>query len=165
MAQFGAIYISFDERATERVEEFSEITKQKGFLFTVRYHHEKPWIQLYIEEPENTAYHAQEISGIFPDKRVVGLATYTVSDSTIFCEFKGGAVIRLLQSGFEQERVWEKIEGDSQPWESEILGDREMKIGSPGMMSYDIQKIGNLFDMPGFGAPQHGEAWTKEIRN
>jgi hypothetical protein len=51
MAQFGAIYVSFDDGSTEKVERLAETIKQKGFLFTVRYHHAKPWIQLYVEEP------------------------------------------------------------------------------------------------------------------
>ncbi|MGK7873601.1 MAG: hypothetical protein AB4426_09910 [Xenococcaceae cyanobacterium] len=165
MAQFGAIYVSFAQGAVEKVEELSETLKQKGYLFTVRYHHDLPWIQLYVEEPENTPYYAQDISKIFPDRRVIGLAAYTVSDSVIFCEFKDGTVIRWLQSGFGQERQWDKIEGDRQPWESEILGDMKIEIGSPGLMSYHIHKIGELFDLPGFGVPKQGEAWSKEIRN
>ncbi len=165
MSQFGAIYISFEERAIKRVEEVSETIKQKGFLFTVRFYHEKPWIQLHVEEPENVSYYAQEVSKIFPDRRVVGLAAYTVTDSTIFCEFQAGEVLRLLQSGFQQEQLWEKIEGNSQSWESEILAGRIMKLDSPGMTSYDIQKIGMLFELPGFGVPKHGEAWSKEIYN
>ena len=165
MARFGAIYLSFEEGSLKKVEELSETLKQKGYLFTVRYHHKLPWIQLYIEEPENTTYYAQEVSKFFPDRQVIGLAAYTVSDSVIFCEFQDGKVIRSLQSGFEQERQWDKIEGATQPWESEIFGDLKMEIGTPGMMSYHIQKIGELFEMPGFGVPKPGEAWTKEIVN
>ncbi len=41
MAQFGAIYLSFEERTIEEVEAISETLKQKGFLFTVRDHQEK----------------------------------------------------------------------------------------------------------------------------
>ena len=114
---------------------------------------------------ENVSYYAQEVSRIFPERRVIGLAAYTVSDSVIFCEFKGGDVIRLLQSGFQQERKWEKIEGEPQPWEDEILKENSFEIGGPGMMSFDIQQIGQYFDMPGFGVPGAGEAWTKEIWN
>lgn len=165
MAQFGAIYLSFDERLVEKVEEFSETLKQKGYLFTVRYHHQQPWIQLYVEEPENASYYAQKVSKIFPDRQVIGLAAYTVSDSVIFCEFKNGTVVRTLQSGFEQERQWDKIEGETQPWESEILGDMKLEVGTTGMMSYHIQKIGEWLEMPGFGVPQPGEAWSKEIVN
>ncbi|MDJ0801097.1 MAG: hypothetical protein QNJ51_30540 [Calothrix sp. MO_167.B12] len=165
MAQFGAIYLSFHKGLLEKVKEISQIIKQEGYLFTVRYHHEAPWIQLYVEEPENVSNYSQKVSQIFPDKRVIGLAAYTVSDSVTFCEFKGGKVVRLLESGFQQERQWEKIEGDTQPWESEILGDMKIEIGSPGMVSYHIQKIGNLFALPGFGVPKSGEAWTQEIYN
>ncbi len=165
MAQFGAIYLSFHEGSVEKVEAISDTLKQNGFLFTVRFHREKSWIQLYVDEPENTPYHAQEVSKIFPDTRVIGLAAYTVSDSVIFCEFEKGNVIRWLQSGFQQERMWDKIEGESQAWESEILTENTLEIGRPGMMSFDLQRIGRWFDMPGFGVPQAGEAWTKEIRN
>ncbi len=165
MAQFGAIYLSFPEGSVEKVEAVSETLKQNGFLFTVRYHQEKPWVQLYIEEPENVPYHAQEVSKIFPDTRVLGLASYTVSDSVIFCQYKDGLLIRLLQSGFQQERIWEKIEGEPQAWEREILADNTLEIGGTGMTSYDIHRIGQYFDLPGFGVPKLGEAWTKEIWN
>ena len=78
---------------------------------------------------------------------------------------RGEKVIRLLQSGFEKERQWERIEGEPQEWESEILGDREVAIGKMGIVSYEIQKIGVLFNLPGFGIPSTGEPWTIEIIN
>ncbi len=165
MAQFGAIYLTFDEGSIEIVNTISETLKQKGYLFTVRYQQGKAWIQLYVEEPDNTPYYTQEISKIFPKKRVIGFASYTVSDSVIFCEFQNGLIIRWLQSGFQQERMWDKIEGKPQTWEAEILVDNTLEVGSPGMMSFDIQRIGQWFDMPGFGAPKPGETWTKEIFN
>ncbi len=163
MSQFGAIYLSFNDEPIENVDLISDMLKEKGYLFTIRYHHEKSWVQLYVEEPENTPYHAKDVSAIFPDRKVIGLAAYTVSDSVIFCEYSHGETIRLLQSGFERELEWEKIEGESQPWEADIFGENKPEIGSMG--SFDIYKIGQLFDMPGFGTPKHGESWTKEIFN
>ena len=163
MAKFGAIYLSFDEGLVEKVDEISQILKHQGYLFIVRYHCKSPWIQLYVEEPENISDYAYKVSKIFLSRQVMGLAAYTVSDAVSFSHFKDGKIIRLLESGFEQERLWEKIEGESQPWESQIFGDMKMEIGSVGMVSYHIQKIGQLFQLPGFGVPQQGEVWTKEI--
>ncbi len=163
MAKFGAIYLSFDEGLVEKVDEISQILKQKGYLFTVRHHCESPWIQLYVEEPENISDYALLVSKIFPSRQVMGLAAYTVSDSVSFSQFKNGKIVRLLESGFEQERLWDKIEGDTQPWESEIFGNIKMEVGSQGMVSYHIQKIGQFFQLPGFGVPKQGEGWTKEI--
>lgn len=165
MAQFGAIYLSFEEADADKVEAISDIMKQGGFLFAVRYFHPKPWIQFYAEEPENTPYYAEQVSKIFPDRRVIGMGVYTVSDSTVFCEFRNGEALRILESGFQQERVWGKIEGQPQDWEAEILAGNEMELGSSGMMSYDIQKIGQYMGFPGFGEPGAGQSWTKEIFN
>ena len=163
MAKFGAIYLSFDEGLVEKVDEISQILKHESYVFIVRYHCESPWIQLYLEEPENISDYAYKVSKIFPNRQVMGLAAYTVSDSVSFSHFKDGKIIRLLESGFEKKRLWEKIEGNTQPWESQIFGDMKMEIGSVGMVSYHIQKIGQLFQLPGFGVPQQGETWTKEI--
>ena len=109
MGKFAAIYLSFDEKLVEKVEDISQTLKQEDYLFTVRYHHEAPWIQLYVEEPENVAIYAEKVSEVFADRIVIGLAAYTVSDSVIFCQFQDGKVIRLLESGFQTERQWEKI--------------------------------------------------------
>ncbi len=70
-----------------------------------------------------------------------------------------------MESGFRQERMWDRIEGERQAWENEILAENTPEIGHPGMMSADIQRIGHWYNVPGFGAPKSGEAWTKEIRN
>ena len=165
MSQFGAIYLSFDKCLIEKVDLFSATLKQQGYLFTVRYYHEKPWVQLHVDEPEATPYLAQAVSKIFPTRRVVGLAAYTASDSVLFCQFSDGAVVRLLQSGFEKERQWDKIEGEAQQWEPEILNDLTIEVGSPGMMTDTIRKIGKFLDMAGFGLPGYGEAWNREIIN
>ncbi|MDJ0774400.1 MAG: hypothetical protein QNJ49_13430 [Mastigocoleus sp. MO_167.B18] len=163
MAKFGAIYLSFDEGLIEKVDEISQILIQVGYLFIVRYHRESPWIQLYVEEPENVSDYAYKVSKIFPNRQVMGLAAYTVYDSVSFSHFENGKIVRLLESGFEKKRLWDKIEGNTQPWESQIFGNMKMEIGSVGMVSYHIQKIGQFFQLPGFGIPQQGEAWTKEI--
>ena len=163
MAKFGAIYLSFDQGLIEKVDEISQILKQEGYLFIVRYHRDSPWIQLYLEEPEKISDYAYKVSKIFTSRQVMGLAAYTVSDSVSFSHFKNGKIVRLLESGFKQERLWDKIEGNTQPWESQIFGDIKMEIGSVGMVSYHIQKIGQLFQLPGFGIPKQGEAWTFEI--
>ncbi len=120
MATFGAIYLSFDEqdKAIEEVEKISSALVAQGYLFTVRYHYETPWVQLYGSEPENVVRSAEDVSKIFPDRQVIGLAAYTVSDSVSFCQFNSGRVIRILQSGFNQERRWDLIEGEEQSWES-----------------------------------------------
>ncbi|MDJ0694228.1 hypothetical protein [Mastigocoleus sp. MO_188.B34] len=163
MAKFGAIYLSFDEGLIEKVDEISQILIQVGYLFIVRYHRESPWIQLYVEEPENVSDYAYKVSKIFPNRQVMGLAAYTVYDSVSFSHFENGKIVRLLESGFEKKRLWDKIEGNTQPWESQIFGNMKMEIGSVGMVSYHIQKIGQFFQLPGFGIPQQGEPWTKEI--
>ncbi len=167
MGKFGAIYLSYDrrEKAIESVENISSLLVDEGYLFTVRYHQETPWVQLYVEEPENVVEYAQEVSKIFPDKQVLGLAAYTVSDSVSFCIFKAGRLVRLLQSGFNSERQWELIEGEAQVWEAEILDNVTMKIGHLGMMSHHIHNIGVLLNLPGFGIPRPGEVWSKEIIN
>ncbi len=167
MAKFGAIYLSFNapEKTLEEVENISSILVTQGYLFTVRYHWETPWVQLYVEEPENVVRYAEDISKIFPHKRVIGLAAYTVSDSVSFCEFKAGSAIRLLQSGFNSERRWDLIQGQEQSWESNILSNLTMEIGTRGMVSYHINQIGILLNLPGFGIPRSGEAWSKEIIN
>ena len=165
MGKFGAIYVSLKENNSSEVQRLSNLIKEKGYLFTVRYHHQSPWMQLSVDEPETIPDAAKNIASYIPDERVIGLGAYTVSDSVIFCEYKGEKVIRLLQSGFEKERQWERIEGEPQEWESEILGDREVAIGKMGIVSYDIQKIGVLFNLPGFGIPSTGEPWTIEIIN
>ncbi|MEA5512239.1 hypothetical protein VB715_20925 [Crocosphaera sp. UHCC 0190] len=102
MAKFGAIYLFFNEleNAIEKVEKIYSILVEQGYLFTVRYHYEPPWVQLYIEEPEKVVEYVKNVSKIFPDKRVIGLGAYTVSDEVSFCELKAGTVIRLLQSGW-----------------------------------------------------------------
>ena len=115
MSKFGAIYLSFNDEPVENVELISDMLKEKGFLFTIRYHHEKPWVQLYVEEPENTPYYAKDVSVIFPDRKVIGLAAYTVSDSVIFCEFSHGETIRLLQSGFMREFIWKLSQQSGDP--------------------------------------------------
>jgi hypothetical protein len=164
MAKFGAIYLSFPDSSVAKIETISEKLKQEGYLFTLRYHYDSPWIQLYIEEPENIAKYTENVSKIFPERRVLGLGAYTVSDSVIFCEFQEGNVVRWLQSGFERERQWEKILGEVQPWESEIFGNLILQIGSLGMASYHLNKIGVFLNLPGFGVPKSGQSWTKIIR-
>ncbi|MEA5511765.1 hypothetical protein VB715_18495 [Crocosphaera sp. UHCC 0190] len=167
MAKFGAIYLSFNqqENAIEKVEKISSILVEQGYSFTVRYHDESPWIQLYVEDPEKVVEYAEDVSKIFPKKRVIGLAAYTVSDEVSFCEFKNGTVIRLLQSGFNNERRWDLIEGVAQVWESEILKNLTMEISKPGMVSSHVNKIGVFLNLPGFGIPRPGEAWSQEIIN
>lgn len=167
MATFGAIYLSFDEqdKAIEKVEKISSALVAQGYLFTVRYHYETPWVQLYGSEPENVVRYAEDVSKIFYERQVIGLAAYTVSDSVSFCQFKNGRVIRILQSGFNHSRRWELIEGEEQSWESEILENLTLEIGSLGMVSSHINKIGVFLNLPGFGIPRSGEAWTKEIIN
>ncbi|MEM8781193.1 MAG: hypothetical protein AAGF26_20550 [Cyanobacteria bacterium P01_G01_bin.49] len=143
MAKFGAIYLSFDElkEGIETLNQISSILVDGGYLFPVRYHQETPWLQLYVDEPENVVELAMKVSKIFLDKRVIGLAAYTVSDSVSFCEFKAGKAIRLLQSGFSQERRWDLIEGKKQGWEPIIFDTIRMEIGQRGMVSSHINKL------------------------
>ena len=166
MAKFGAIYLSLEttEKSIKEVENVASILRKADYLFTVRYHQESSWIQLYVEEPENVVFYARKIGKIFPSKKTLGLAAYTVSDSVSFCYFQGEKIIRLLQSGFNQERQWEIIEGEKQTWEDEIFNKLTLEIGTMGMVSYHIQQIGVLLNLPGFGIPKQGEPWTKEIR-
>ena len=167
MAKFGAIYLSIDSKQNpiEEVETVASTLAKEGYLFTVRYHQETPWIQLYVDEPETVVSYAQQVAQIFPNKQTLGLAAYTVSDSVSFCYFKGETVIRILQSGFIKERQWEIIEGDKQEWEAEIFSQLTLEIGTMGMVSYHIQQIGVLLNLPGFGLPRSGELWTIEIIN
>ncbi|CCQ55451.1 hypothetical protein WH8501_03220 [Crocosphaera watsonii WH 8501] len=165
MAKFGAIYLSIDvtKNSIEEVENVAAILVKQGYLFTVRYHQDSPWIQLYIDEPENVISYAKQVARIFPNKQTLGLAAYTVSDSVSFCYFQGENIIRLLQSGFSQERQWEIIEGEKQAWEDELFSKLTLEIGKIGMVSYHIQQIGVLLNLPGFGIPRQGEPWTKEV--
>ena len=167
MAKFAAVFLSFDEskEGTEAFKAISSTLVKHGYFFTVRYHKETPWIQIYVEDPEKIISYALKISQIFRDKRVIGLAAYTVSDSVSFCEFQGGKTLRLLQSGFNNERLWDLIEGEKQFWESDILEPLTMKVGQPGMVSSHINQIGVFLNLPGFGIPRPGEAWTQEILN
>ncbi|MGK7957935.1 MAG: hypothetical protein AB4063_22175 [Crocosphaera sp.] len=167
MAKFGAIYLSIQTtyNCTEEVKNVASTLVDKGYLFTVRYHQEAPWIQLYVDEPESVVSYAKEVAKIFPDKQTLALAAYTVSDSVSFCYFQGEKTIRILQSGFKQERQWEIIEGETQEWEAEIFSQVSLKIGTMGMVSYHIQQIGVLLNLPGFGIPRNGEPWTIELKN
>ena len=167
MAKFGAIYLSLEttDSPTKEVENVATILREAGYLFTVRYHQETPWIQLYVDEPENVVSYAKQVAEIFPHKKTLGLAAYTVSDSVSFGYFQGKKMIRLLQSGFNQERQWEIIEGEQQPWEDEIFSKLTLEIGTIGMVSYHIHQIGVSLNLPGFGIPRSGEPWTKEIIN
>ncbi|MDJ0658593.1 MAG: hypothetical protein QNJ42_03795 [Crocosphaera sp.] len=167
MAKFGAIYLSVEgnNNSIEEVKNVASILVKAGYLFTVRYHQETPWIQLYIDEPETVTPYAQQVAQIFPNKKTLGLAAYTVSDSVSFCYFQGEKIIRILQSGFIKERQWEIIEGEKQEWETEIFSKLTLEIGAIGMVSYHIQQIGVLLNLPGFGIPRSGEPWTIEIIN
>ena len=167
MGKFAAIYLSCEqqEKAIEEMDNISSILVKEGYLLTVRYHQKTPWIQLYLEEPENAVHYTKAISQLFPDKPILGLAAYTVSDSVSFCLCQRGTIIRLLQSGFSSERQWELIEGQEQWWEPEIFKKITMKIGNMGMVSHHIQQIGVLLNLPGFGIPRPGEPWTAEIIN
>ncbi|MGK7961758.1 hypothetical protein [Crocosphaera sp.] len=167
MAKFGAIYLSLEanNNPREEVENVASILVKEGYLFTVRYHQETPWIQLYVDEPETVTPYAQKIAKIFPNKDTLGLAAYTVSDSVSFCYFQGEKVIRILQSGFINERQWGIIEGEKQEWEAEIFSKLTLEIGTMGMASYHIQQIGVLLNLPGFGIPRSGETWTMEVKN
>ncbi len=165
MGKFAAIYLlcSQPEKAPEEMENISSLLVEQGYLFPVRYHQESPWIQLYLEEPENVVQSTQDISQLFRGQQILGLAAYTVSDSVSFCLFQGGTIIRLLQSGFHSERTWELIQGEPQWWEPEIFQNLTLKIGNLGMVSSHIQQIGVFLNLPGFGIPRMGEPWTKEI--
>ena len=167
MAKFGAIYLSVEAKNNpiDQVKNVASILVKLGYLFTVRYHQETPWIQLYIDEPKTVVSHAQQIAKLFPSKKILGLAAYTVSDSVSFCYFQGEKIIRILQSGFIKERQWEIIEGEKQEWETEIFSKLTLEIGAIGMVSYHIQQIGVLLNLPGFGIPRSGEPWTIEIIN
>jgi hypothetical protein len=165
MAIFGAIYLSFKGNNLEHVTEISDRLKGQNYYFVVRYHEKTPWVQLYVEEPENIVNYSEIVAQLFPNKHIIGLGAYTVSDAVVFCEFKQAQLIRLLQSGFNHKRCWDRIEGEKQPWEAELLGHLTLKIGSPGMVSYQINQIGIHWNLPGFGIPQPGEPWRKEIIN
>ena len=57
-----------------------------------------------------------------------------MSDSVSFCYFQGEQLIRLLQSGFNQERQWEIIEGEKQTWEDKLFSKLPLEIGTIGMV-------------------------------
>ncbi|WP_107667264.1 hypothetical protein [Cyanothece sp. BG0011] len=165
MGKFGAIYLSYsrDKFDIEEIKKIASILVKEGYQFPVRYHQETPWIQLYIDEPKKVVSYSKEIAQIFPNKKILGLAAYTVSDSVSFCYFQGNKIIRLLQSGFIIERKWEIIEGKKQPWEDTIFNKLTLEIGKMGMVSYHIHQIGVLLNLPGFGIPRSGEPWTIQI--
>ncbi len=165
MAKFGAIYLSYspDKFDVEEINNIASILVEQGYQVPIRYHQESSWIQLYIDEPETIITYTKQVAQIFPNKKTLGLAAYTLSDSVSFCYFQGKQVIRLLQSGFTTERQWEIIEGEKQPWEKEIFKKLTLEIGTKGMVSYHINQIGVLLNLPGFGIPRSGEPWTIQI--
>ena len=58
---------------------------------------------------------------------VIWIQFSSVTDSFMYIHWNRGEQIRTLIFGFsESERQWERVEGSSQPWESEVIfGDRE----------------------------------------
>ena len=68
MAKFGAVYLSLKNinNPIKEMEKVASILVKAGYKFAVRYHQEIPWIQLYIDEPENIVFYAQQVAIIFP---------------------------------------------------------------------------------------------------
>lgn len=172
MASFGAIYVQIESGS--EFDEIDATIRKNGYLFTLRHHDACPWVQLWVDEIENVGYHAPTVSGLLPDRRVVGIACQSVVDAIGYWDLFNGDVQRALTYGFQQERTWEKTDGTPQHWELEIFRDREghvpnenPKIGSisPFFSSADLQKIGALLNLPGFGTPGPGETWTREVIN
>lgn len=174
MSNFGAIYVHIEGEPEEEFHGMDATLKQQGYLFTLRYHGSTPWVQLWMDEPENVPYYTKTIAQLFPSKRVIGIAVQSVMDAISYCEFSAGREERILEYGLIKERVWEKVEGKPREWEKTLFKDRSgytpgsdpcIGIGEPYFSSFDVQTLGNLIGLPGFGIPAHGEKWTLEIFN
>ncbi|NOQ35579.1 MAG: hypothetical protein GQ569_06755 [Methylococcaceae bacterium] len=174
MSNFSAIYVQLLDNSEAAFEEVNRVLKEKGYLFTLRYHQSKPWVQLWAEEAENLSYYVGQIRAFFPQQRIIAIACQSVVDAIAYYDVQGDNTYRVLEYGFRQERTWEKVEGIPQAWESEIFSGREgyqagddLKVGeiTPFFTNFDIQQLGQLLDLSGFGTPDFGENWTREIFN
>lgn len=174
MSTFGAIFVELPEPSEQAFDEIHTTLKKQGFLFTLRYHETKPWAQVWVDESENVPYYSNTLSGIFSERRVIGISCQSVVDAIGYWDLLGGQTQRVLEYGFQQERTWEKVEGTPQEWETQIFEDREgyqpgasPKVGStkPFFSNFDVQAVGKILGLPGFGTPALGEKWTKEIIN
>ncbi len=172
MSNFGAIYIQLKDNTEKEFDEINSRLKAGGFLFTLRYHASSPWAQAWADEPEGIPYYLKQISDIFPSRRLIGISCQSTVDAICYWDIADGKELRILEYGFYKERTWEKAEGVPQEWEAEIFEGREgykkganMTIGLtvPFLTNFDVQKIGQILGLPGFGIPASGEKWTKEI--
>ncbi|MDM8536735.1 hypothetical protein QUF70_08280, partial [Desulfobacterales bacterium HSG17] len=172
MSNFGAIYIYLPENSEKAFDEVNEILKNNGWLFTLRYHKSLPWAQAWTDEPENIPNYIKSIAELFPETRIIGIACQSVMDAIGYWDIVKGEEQRVLEYGFFKERVWEKAEGKPQDWEQEIFQGRDgykkgenYTIGhfEPFFNNFDVHKIGQLLELPGFGTSGHDGKWTKEI--
>ena len=174
MSNFGAIFIQLQEKTEQEFDEINARLKKKGYLFTLRDHQTKPWVQIWIDEPENLPFYLKDIAPLFLERRIIGIACQSVVDAIGYWEVTNGQEKRTLEYGFTQERTWEKVEGEPQSWETEIFEGREgyegllsLKVGEtqPYFSNFDIQRLGQILDLPGFGTPATREKWTREVFN
>ena len=172
MSNFSAIYIHLGHDVEAEFATVQSTLKDKGYLFTLRYHAPLPWVQLWVDEMENTGFYVRQLTEFFPQRRLIGIACQSVSDSIGYWEVDQGQAVRTLLYGFEQERVWETVSGTAQAWELELFAGREgynkdrvLQVGMPvpSFSNFDVHKLGQLLGLPGFGQPAAGEAWTKEV--
>src|SRR5262249_33738256 len=62
----------------------------------------------------------------FLDTDVIWLSFQSVVDALQFHHWRGGLHVRALVYGcFQEERTWERVEGQPEPWEREILFSEE----------------------------------------
>ncbi len=174
MSNFGAIFIQLQDNTEEEFDEVNAKLNKAGFLFTLRYHKSTPWAQAWADEPEALPFYLKQLADIFSDRRLIGIACQSVVDAIGYWDIVNGEEKRILEYGFIKERTWEKAEGEPLEWEEHIFEGREgykkgenLNIGEiePYFSNFDVQKIGQVLRVPGFGVPGPGEKWTKEIFN
>ncbi|WP_124327954.1 hypothetical protein [Desulfonema ishimotonii] len=99
------------------------------------------------------------------------MSCQSVADAIGYWKFADGLEKRVLEYGFCRERTWEKVVGDPEAWEQAVFEGREGYV--PGQnpvvgktlshfSNFDLQKVGEMLELPGFGTPAPGESWTKQ---
>jgi|GEM_PF-4943473 len=166
MSTFSAIYIQSDnEPVGELFQRLAADLKKQGYFFTLRYHQALRWVQIWVEEFENVVYYTKTLSSLWPEQQIVGLAAQTVVDALGYWQYCGGEPQRILVSGMREERTWEEVSGTEQSWEQKIFQGQTPTPGQtePGFSHWEMHKIGQTLQLPGFGLPEGEAVWTAEI--
>lgn len=69
------------------------------------------------------------------ETEVIWLSFQSVVDAFQFYHWRGGKGLRALVFGcFEKERTWERVDGESEPWEYAVFFDGKISAPSPACM-------------------------------